>query len=215
MATQQEPARPQPTRVVHEIYEQSIQARSQWIQVATTPGANGLQSQAHWQLHQTALQYLEVMKHHLRTNQSMKEWWDGEPPSQWPREPPTEGSAFLEAVENHGVLSGEKLEAMQASDRFLIHEQEDISGPDEEPRYACSWTHYKYGLRHISEQWGEREPTQSTSVGYGGVNRSNGSQPERLRPEVLMRVMEALDEAADGMGLLTRAEEQKLPHDHL
>lgn len=226
-----------PTAQIHHAHQQALRARQNYVSVSMSNAGDELLGHAHQQLNRSVLRYLEAMKYLLRTKDTIRGYWDGQPPEKEGAAFDA-GKAFLYTTVHDDRLSNDDLRAYQhafyeekgidpamadkADAEFTVETVREFYKADRGLRavdrvqfrregdgYEVRLQRPHYGLKRLADQWQERRTTTTTTTGLLGSRTTEQEQPDLLPPAILIRAGTALDEAADALSLLAVVDESE------
>lgn len=226
-----------PTTQIHQAHQEALRARQNYVSASMSNADQDLLAHAHQHLNRSVLRYLEAMKYLLRTKDTIKKYWHGEPPDQQGA-PFDSGAAFLYTTVHDDRLAPDDLRAYRAAFyqdkgvdpamadtadaeftvedvRAYYRSANDLRAVDriqfaeKDGGYSVRVQRPHYGLQLLANQWQQRRTVQQTKTGLLGARTVTEEKPDLLPADVLIRAGTALDEAADALSLLASVDESE------
>lgn len=220
-----EEGRSQPTRIIHDAYEECVEARRTYIQATNT---NGYVDLAHTNLQSAVFEFFEAMGYLLRETKAAEPYWDGRVTDD-PTDP-TAGKAYLWSEYRTSTIDTEGAEfdddgtpdwsTVGLPEHVFVVDVGEVLNADSVaaghafPVYPVRLRIDTYGLKHIDGQFDTRQERLAASVGMLGVRDAGGTTTNRYEPRTLFRIADALERCAFELDLLAEVSD-KLPTDHI
>jgi hypothetical protein len=212
-----------PTQAIHEAYldmQRSLKAYRQ----AKDRGSTHEVQQAHGEVQEGVLTFYELLRPHLRHEQGVTGYWQGELPA-YPGDgqppDPDEGAGVLQVQERrevHDLPEGyDTLDGLRDWHEALgLNGNTRLVGISGQGDCVLTIEHrYQLGLRQLDE-WETTYTTTSESVGgFYATKRTEQTERQRIPIDRLKRAARELSEVADELGLLTPIEAGELTKDKL
>lgn len=212
-----------PTRAIHEAYLDMQRALKRYRQ-ATDQGHGSEWQQAHGDVQETVLTFYELLRPHIKHNEAVSDYWDGEPPS-YPGNgapDPEEGEGVIQVQTRtetqpitRDMTDEASFEEMAEWDLRDWHESLNLNGEvrlrsvhadtteEGQPYVFVQYDSYQLGLRTLDD-WQTRFRTKQTELG-GFVGGTTQTETERQRVAMpkLKRAARELSEVAERLGALS------------
>lgn len=203
-----------PTRAIHEAYLDMQRALKGYRQ-ATDGGSQVDIESAHGDVQETVLTLYELLRPHIKHNDGVNDYWDGQPPSYTgDGEPdPEEGKGVLEVQRRKESLqippdkTGEFSEADSLADwhEFIgLNGTVRLTGVHVEGNVALvAYDAYQLGLRELDNWQTEYKTTEDDLGGFLGGTTEKKTERDRVKISKLRRAARELSDVAEALGALS------------
>lgn len=210
-----------PTRAIHEAYLDVQQALREYRD-STDHGSSTDRERAHGELQGAVLTFYELLRPHIREHATVKEYWEGEPPSyngNGTAPDPDNGKGVL-----HVQRRTDQVDLRQVNqDAFADggaqsleewHDALDLNGsarlvgiarPSEDsPEAFVQFDVYQLGLRELDNWQTEYVEEQTDMGGFLGGKQQTEYTRERVDVDRLKRAARELSDVAQKLGALSQ-----------
>lgn len=201
-----------PTRAIHEAYlemQNALRAHRR----ARDRGDKAAIDRSHGEVQESILTFYELLRPHIKRNDSIAEYWEGEPPS-YPENggapDPEEGKAVLQVQQRVDrvsleELSPDKLENLQDwHDELGLNGRVRLVGVRGLGEEAFVQYHsYQLGLRNLDDWETKYQPEEQPVGGFMGGKTRTVQRRARIDMERLKRAARELSAVAEELGALS------------
>lgn len=201
-----------PTRAIHEAYLDMQRALAQYRR-AQDRGDDAAMAQHHGNLQSTVLTFYELLRPHIRSNDAVSEYWEGELPSyngDGTPPDPEDGTAVLQ-VQTH--RDSAKLNGADPGDMDTLEDWHDALELNGNARLAAvsvgdgvvvaQVQYYELGLSKL-DGWRTRQVQRRESIGgYLGGQTRETRERQRVAIGKLRRAARELSDVAEQLGALS------------
>lgn len=201
-----------PRRAVEEVYVSCLDARNLWVREASAGFPSHSQEELHALLHAEVMNWYETLAPFLEDRDQVDHYW--ERVRLWPVDYQYAEVLYCPACTNiwdDSTLEPgdgcpecglDELEAVPTSefDDEIVPTRVVVDQETGEPKMV-----WKRGLESLQD-YRTRSTTVTETVGTFRKRTVTRTQPDRLDPDVLLRVARMLDQAADKLGLVADVE---------
>lgn len=184
-----------PRRVIHTAYQNSVEARRQYYRAIGT----SVESAAHEQLHDTTLDYLEVLRPILTDSTAGEKYWsqDKHQAQLWPQH------AQRQAVLRCPTCAATYDRTQDGVGSPCPSCENTVLEPDEIPvrengRIVYEWA---YGLERLDETFAQTRDIEESYTDALGTHHASRTERDLIGPTVLVRAARAMDRALNDLGL--------------
>lgn len=208
-----------PTRAIHDAYLDMQRALKQY-RIAADSGDTAAVDDAHGGVQETVLTLYELLRPHLKHNDAVTDYWDGEPPS-YPRQnghapDPDDGKGVLSSQSRTDSLSPDGETAEQLDGIDTLADAHDVLGLNGDVRITgmipngdtivVQYDAYQLGLRQLDDWGTEFRTTQTTIGGFLGAEKRTETERVRVDMPKLKRAARELGDVAEKLGALSEFE---------
>lgn len=209
-----------PTRAIHEAYLDMQRALKRYRQ-ARDVGTESQIDNAHGDVQESVLTLYELLRPHIKHNDAVRDYWDGEPPRYDGNEPPDpeEGKAVLQVQHHNEAVGWENVpidpqekgvDELRTSNLEDWHEYLDLNGTVRltgvritKDGLFLSSQRYQLGLRQLDSWMTEFRTTQTELGGFLGNTTTESKERVRVSMEKLKRAARELSDVAERLGALS------------
>lgn len=208
-----------PTRAVHEAYLDMQRALKRY-RTARDKGTPAQVDSAHGDVQESVLTFYELLRPHIKNNDAVKDYWEGELPSYNGNgtPDPEDGKGVLQVQQHREALDWEdvpidsnvKSEDLREADLQEWHDYLNLNGsvrltgvmPNQNGLFVSS-QRYQIGMRQLDE-WVTDFRTKQTELG-GFLGSTKTEEKERVRKNIskLKRAARELSDIAEQLGALS------------
>jgi hypothetical protein len=199
-----------PTRAIHEAYLDMQRALKRY-RTARDGGAQAAVDDAHGDVQETVLTLYELLRPHLKHNDAVAGYWDGEPPRYTGNGTPPDpeaGTGVLDwqtrtqRVQVPGDGDVDKLE--QFHERLGLNGEKRLTNVVIDGDVALIQYHaYEIGLRRLDDWQTEYRTVQTDLGGFMGDIKRQTKERERVKMHKLKRASRELSNVAEELGALS------------
>lgn len=218
-----------PTRAIHEAYLDMQRALKRYRQ-ARDAGSQAAVDDAHGDVQETVLTLYELLRPHIKNNDAVRGYWDGELPTYNGDGPPDpeEGKGVIQVQDHRDALDWsdvpiddpETVESMTSLREW--HEALGLNGsvrlvgvaPSEAGLFVTQ-QRYQIGLRQLDDWMTEHTTTQTTLGGFMGSTTRERTTRQRVQVNKLKRAARELGDIIERLGLHSATDVDALPVDEL
>lgn len=201
-----------PRRAIEEIYVSCLDARNLWIREASSGFPNYRRDQLHGLLHAEVMNWYEALAAFLEDREQVERFWTETP--LWPVDYVYVDVLWCPACTNvwddATLAAGDgcpncgrrdlKPKPTNELNDDIVETRIKLDEETREPEFV--WVR---GLESLRE-YRTRTTTETKTVGTFRKRTITTQQPERLQPDILLRVGRLLDQAADRLNLIANVE---------
>lgn len=202
-----------PTRAIHEAYLDMQRALKRYRR-ATDKGSKEAIQHAHGDVQETVLTLYELLRPHLKHNDAVDEYWDGEPPA-YPHDEtapdPEDGKGVLAVQDRTGTFDRADLNGALPEDPDLS-DWHDAIGLNGTVRLTAirgnmvAYQSYELGLRKMDSWETEYRTTQTELGGFMGSVKTPDTTRQRVDMPKLRRAARELADVMKEIGYLPESD---------
>lgn len=206
-----------PTRAIHEAYLDMQRALKEYRQ-ARDAGSQAVINRAHGDVQETILTLYELLRPHIKHNDAVSEYWEGEPPT-YPHQngevpDPEDGKGVLEVQRRNQSFEIPPEQAEEFAEAETLGEWHDLldlngsvrlTGIHAEDSVAfVAYDAYQLGMRELDGWETEYRSTTESLGGFLGGTREETQERQRVKIHKLKRAARELSDVAERLGALSQ-----------
>lgn len=203
-----------PTQAIHEAYLDMQRALKSYRQ-AKDRGEQGTVQQAHGEVQEAVLTFYELLRPHLRHEQGVSQYWDGQCPSyngDGAPPDPDDGAGVLQVQETTDVFDlpdnyGELESLDEWHDALGLNGNRRIVGiQGSDSAVVCALHDYQLGLRNLDD-WETKYKRKVESLGgFYAEQKRETVERQRVPIDRLKRAARELTSVADELNFLSQTD---------
>jgi hypothetical protein len=188
----------QPEAALQTAYLNSLDARKRWIEAAAAGVQTSQREQLHAELHAKTLAWWDALRPFLEDRDDMERFWDRV--ELWPVGVKSRRILYCDACDTGFDPDESLLEVEDGCPKCGQTKVEETAIPQRDENGQVIYEHQR-GLKSL-EEWIDKTVVVEREVGTFRKKTVTEEQPQRLKPELLLRVGWLLDQAAEKLDLI-------------
>jgi len=213
-----------PTRAIHEAYLNMQMSLKEYRQAKDQQNQYDIED-AHGELQQNVLTFYDLLRPHLKHENTARGYWDGELPS-YPTNggppDPVDGKGIIQVQKRREPIQLNGIDTRQLNGLKEWHKALDLNGDArvadvyvDDDMAVITTQEYQKGLRHLDEWETKYKRKVIQKEGFMSDKTETVIEKQRIPIDRLKRAARELSDAADTLGLLAHIDAEDLPVDEL